>query len=149
MNKLQEILYRFKILNLSNRKIDYWIKTKQFDKIIYASKNGNYKIRIKILDGIKDILELEPILNIASDLIDDNVKIVSEKAIELLKSKPDYSKRISAKETFWKEQNKKRIGQNITSSKNDQTWKSNKKGMVRLNQVKQQLKKSMYGEKWM
>ena len=149
MNELQEILYRFKILNLSNRKIDYWIETKQFDKLIYASKKGNFKIRIKILDGIKNLLEFNPVLSIASELIDDNVQIVSEKAIDLLKTESDYSKRISDKETFWKEKSKKLELERSTNLKNDQTWKNNKKGMVRLNQVKQQLKKSMYGEKWM
>lgn len=148
MNKLVAILYSLKILKLNFRKIDHWIETKQFEKLSYASKKGNYKIRLRILETLGQLNNSEMLLPIDTALIDDKVQVISEQAMNILKDQSHLSQRISEKELFWSEK-QNNINTVETSNQNSQTWKQNKKGMVRLNQVKQQLKKSMYGEKWM
>jgi hypothetical protein len=138
---------------LTKRKINYWIDTKQFDKLVFASKKGNYKIRLNLLSGIIGLLENVNIKNIPIELIDDKVQIISEKAMEILTSKFDKSdseliKKINDKQEYWTEKELERESK-IPTIKFRQTWKDNKDSMVRLKQIKQQIKKSMYGERWM
>ncbi len=153
MNKIFKILYKFKILRLTKRKVNHWIETKQFDKLIFASKNGNYKIRLSLIIGIKNLLDNVQMKNIAIELIDDKVQIISEKSIETLmikfdKSDSDLKKQIINKQNYWIEKERIRLSI-IPTIKFNQTWKDNKDSMVRLKQIKQQIKKSMYGERWM
>lgn len=153
MNKIFKILYKFKILRLTKWKVNHWIVTSQFDKLIFASKNGNYKIRLSLIIGIKNLLDNVQMKNIAIELIDDKVQIISEKSIEILMSKfqeseSELSKAIIEKQNYWIEREIERLNKKSTI-KFRQTWKDNKDSMVRLKQIKQQIKKSMYGERWM
>ncbi len=138
---------------MTKRKINYWIDTKQFDKLVFASKKGNYKIRLSLLSGIIGLLENVKMKNITIELIDDKVQIISEKAMEILTSRFDKSdseliKKIDDKQEYWSENELERQSK-IPTIKFRQTWKDNKDSMVRLKQIKQQIKKSMYGERWM
>lgn len=153
MNNIEKIAYQLKILTFTNKKIKRWIKSKKFDKVAYASKKGNYKIRLFLLSEIKEISNQPVPFKIASELINDKVQLVSEKSIEIIKthisdSNTDLLKQIKDKQQYWSEQEKIHTSKK-SSSPYHQTWKKNKDAMVRLKQVKKQLKKSMYGERWM
>ena len=148
-----KILYKLKLLKLTEWKVNHWIITKQYDKLVFASKNGNYKVRLILVTNIIELLENVKIKNTAIELIDDKVQIISKKAMEIStihfnKSDSKLMKRINDKKEYWTE--KELDEKNKTSTiKFKQTWKDNKDSMVRLKQIKQQIKKSMYGEKWM
>ncbi len=138
---------------MTKRKVNYWIETKQFDKLIFASKNGNYKIRLTLISDIKNLLDDVEMKNIAIELIDDKVQIISEKSIETLltkfdKSDSDLKQQIIDKQNYWIDKERIRLSI-IPTIKFNQSWKDNKDSMVRLKQIKQQIKKSMYGERWM
>jgi len=152
LNEITKILYKYKIIKLTDKKVSHWIATEQIENIIFAAEKGNYKIRIKILEGIKGLLGKTLLHNIAIKLIDDKVQIVSEKSMEVLKfhisdPKSELLKRIINKQNYWIEEGKK-VNKKFTW-KSKKTWKLNKDSMVRLKEVKKQLRKSMYGEKWM
>ena len=59
----------------------------------------------------------------------------------------ELSKQITNKQNYWIEEERKKTYKKFTW-KNEHTWKDNKDSMHRLKEVKKQLKKSMYGEKW-
>lgn len=154
MNIINKILYKFKILEFTENKISHWVNAKNYENLVYASEKGNFKIQLKILDEIKGILDLHPIINMVIYLVDDKVQIISENAMKILENQVSDSqieilKIITDKKNYWKDKKIESLNKKHSTLKYTQTWKENKDSMVRLKQVKKMLKKSMYGERWM
>jgi archaellum biogenesis ATPase FlaH len=153
MNTLIKYLYKIKILVPDDQKLDKWIYDNRISDVQFASKIGDYKARLLLIDKLSKQLENLDFQSIMIDFVNDKVPIVSKKAMSVLNAHSsmldnDTLRIISEKEKYWIEQESKPKPEK-KKVKFDQTWKDNEDKMVRLKQVRQQLKKSMYGERWM
>lgn len=153
MNTLIKYLYQIRILVPDAKKLDKWIIDNRINDVQFASRIGDYKVRLLLIDKLSEQLGNTDFQAIMIDFVSDMVPIVSKKAISVLNAhssvlKNDTLWMISEKEKYWiEEENKPKPEKKKV--KFDQTWKDNEDKMIHLKQVRQQLKKSMYGERWM
>lgn len=139
--KLNILLYKFKILRLTNRKVKSWHNSQNIDNLIFALENGIYDVRALAANYLGDSFNPKAIPALRNG-IDDKVKIVSIACMDSLRKithSPEIESIINAKVQEWKikEQNSKIEGYH----RHYDVAKWKKRDWLEV--VRQQLKKPM------
>ena len=77
-------LIQIGLLSISKKQILKWIESKDYDKLNFVIKKGNYKSRIILVDSINDFIDKDfiPILMIG---LKDKIEIISKTSIDKLR----------------------------------------------------------------
>lgn len=139
--KLNILLYKFKILRLTNRKVKSWHNSQNIDNLIFALENGIYDVRALAANYLGDSFDPKAIPALRNG-IDDKVKMVSMACIDSLRKithSPEIDVEINAKMEEWiiKEKNLKTEG--YQGSSDVPKWK--KRDWIAI--VRHQLKNPM------
>ena len=104
MNKIVELLYHYKIIKISQLKIDEWLETKNSTALLLGLKFGKYHERISSIQGLVTLNAVEYVDNIAQ-LMFDPVQAVSEEAIlavERLTNDLAMEMKVKGMKAYWK-----------------------------------------------
>lgn len=142
-------LIKIGLLSISKKQILKWIESKDYDKLNFVIKKGNYKSRIILVDSINDFIDKDfiPILMIG---LKDKIEIISKTSIDKLRKfnlNDVQKKELSTRENDWNV----KVIISKTSNKRHSSIDNivNQKGKMRnLERLKQQLKKGINTGKW-
>jgi len=142
-------LIKIGLLSISKKQILKWIESKDYDKLNFVIKKGNYKSRIILVDSINDFIDKDfiPILMIG---LKDKIEIISKTSINKLRRfnlNDVQKKELSTRENDWNV----KVIISKTSNKRHSSIDNivNQKGKMRnLERLKQQLKKGINTGKW-
>ena len=142
-------LIKIGLLSISKKQILKWIESKDYDKLNFVTKKGNYKSRIILVDSINDFIDKDfiPILMIG---LKDKIEIISKTSINKLRRfnlNDVQKKELSTRENDWNV----KVIISKTSNKRHSSIDNivNQKGKMRnLERLKQQLKKGINTGKW-
>jgi len=137
-------LIKIGLLSISKKQILKWIESKDYDKLNFVIKKGNYKSRIILVDSINDFIDKDfiPILMIG---LKDKIEIISKTSINKLRRfnlNDVQKKELSTRENDWNV----KVIISKTSNKRHSSIDNivNQKGKMRnLERLKQQLKKGI------
>ncbi len=87
MNGLERLLYESGILKLSKNKIRAWGRQAKRAHLIFAAHHGLYDIRLETCNHFKAFATEDKVEKTLIMLANDDVEIVGDAAIEVLKSK--------------------------------------------------------------
>ncbi len=140
------ILFKLKLIQLSEKSIIYWTQQHQVEKLEYALKHGNYKTRIRAAEALEIIGQPSSIPVLISAINDkvQNVSIAVLNALDRIKSTPELNTIIIKKRFNWVQKNRENT-EKINANKNKKysiyRWeRTSKKSFER---VKEQLKRPM------
>lgn len=105
MNKINNIIFKLRLLRLSVRRVNRWIQNRRIDLLEYALKNGMFDVRKRAVEGLLE-LESTSSLPLLVDAIDDKIMVVSlaaMDAIEILDVTGSHQMRILGKRAYWVE----------------------------------------------
>lgn len=144
LHQITYLLFRLKLIQPSNRDINFWMQHNHVEKLEYALKYGNYKTRRLAAEGLEYIGNPSSI-PVLLDAISDNVQNVSIAALNALENigyEDDVIKTVIKKRFQWvsqiRETNKKREANKGKKHKIYRWERASKKSFER---VKEQLKR--------
>ena len=152
MNTLTKILFQNSVLKLNEKQIENWISNRKIENLEFALKNGNFRIRKRVLDALGE-LKSQTSIELIIDKIDDKVKIVSLSAISALEKigiNSETKKLINNKIEFWKEKDIKEVEKriNFTNRNNYEIPYWERTSKKTYENMKEMIKKPMIGGKW-
>ena len=145
-HRLIFILFQLKLLQPSKQNIDFWTKDCEVNKLEYALKNGNYKIREYAAKGLKalgDRASTPVLLNAINDPI-HNVSIAALNALEALDHNNELINAITKRRLNWFKHfsDKERLtAKKVKKRYNIYRWERTSKKNFEM--VKEQLKRPM------
>lgn len=124
MNFVLKILIEHKLVGISDSLLDRWEEKGEINNLIFAAKNGNYKVRLRTVNILSAHLSEERVVDQLLELVCDDVTDVSKEAIDVLKSHSDFDvhKRLAHRILYRRKMLKMRRGAIGITSQNDPVY---------------------------
>ena len=89
MNPIEQYFYRIGLFKFSEEKLTKWADQDRIDKIVYASKNGLFQIKLKCVALLIPHADDPLITEQLKHMIMDEIEVVSEAAIQHFEKSED------------------------------------------------------------